>query len=123
MALKGLLVVVSSPSGGGKTTVIKNILKDSNESYIYSVSLTTRAKRDGELDGQDYWFVTKSVFEQKIINHELIEYERVHDYYYGTPKKPIEEWLATGKIVLMDIDVKGALSIKKEFNKDSILIF
>lgn len=120
---KGLLVVLASPSGGGKTTVIKNILKSDNDDFIYSVSLTTRPARDGEVNGRDYWFVSLDEFMNKVNNHEILEYERVHDWYYGTPEQPIRQWLKDDKIVLLDLDVFGALNIKKHFANSSLLIF
>jgi guanylate kinase len=120
--LNGLLVVLSSPSGGGKTTVIKAIKKDDSH-YIYSVSMTTRPPRQGEVDGRDYWFVKQDEFQRKINNDELIEYEKVHDWFYGTPKEPIQKWLEQGKIVLLDLDVLGALRLKEQLGDDVLLIF
>lgn len=120
--VNGLLVVLSSPSGGGKTTVIKYITHE-NSDYIYSVSMTTRPPRDGEVNGRDYWFVSHDEFQRKIKNDELIEYEQVHDWFYGTPKAPIQEWLANGKTVLLDLDVLGALCLKKQLGDEVLLIF
>lgn len=121
---KGLLVVISSPSGGGKSTVIKRILAENQEKpYVYSISMTTRPKRKGEVDGRDYIFVDESAFKEKISSGELVEYENVHGYLYGTPKTPIQNWINQGKIVFLDIDVFGALSLRNSFPEHSLLIF
>jgi guanylate kinase len=120
---KGLLVVISSPSGGGKTTIIQHILNTKQSNTEYSISITTRPPRSGEINGRDYFFVTKDDFENKITNKELIEWEEVHGYYYGTPKNLIEKWLQQGKSILMDIDVKGALTIRKKYPQNALLIF
>ncbi len=121
--INGLLVVLSSPSGGGKTTVIKNIDQEKNDDYIYSVSMTTRPPRAGEVDGRDYWFVSHDEFQRKIENGELIEYEQVHDWFYGTPKAPVLTWLTQGKVVLLDLDVLGALRLKEQLGDEVLLIF
>jgi len=118
-----LAVVISSPSGGGKTTVIRKLLQKKDRPYVYSVSMTTRQPRRGEKDGRDYWFVSKENFKQLIKDGELVEYARVHDHFYGTLKKPLQEWLNEGKIILMDLDVFGAEAIKKYFADQSLLIF
>ncbi len=120
---KGLIVVISSPSGGGKTTIINDILKDKKYKFVYSISMTTRQQRNGEINGKDYWFVKKNEFQEKILNNELLEHEEVHGNYYGTPKKPLQDWLNDGNVVLMDLDVYGAFSVKKYFPACSLLIF
>lgn len=120
---EGFIVVISSPSGGGKTTVIKKLLQKKDRPYIYSISMTTRKPRPGERDGKDYWFVSPEEFQQHIEQGDLVEYEKVHDHFYGTPKKPLQKWIAEGRIVLMDLDVFGAMEIKKLFPKNSLLIF
>jgi guanylate kinase len=123
MSLKknGRIIAVSSPSGGGKTSIIKRILKDFPE-IIFSVSATTRPKRSNETNGVDYYFITDLEFEQKIKNGEFIEWERFYDYYYGTLKSEVDNNLPAGRSVLFEIDVKGAISLKKIY-KDSVLIF
>lgn len=121
---KGLLVILSSPSGGGKTTVIKKLLEDDKDNrYVYSASMTTRAMRKNERDGRDYIFVSKNRFLQEIESGNLLEFETVHGEYYGTLKEPVLEWLKIGKIILMDLDVNGALKIKEYFRDRALLIF
>ena len=121
MESKGKIIAVSSPSGGGKTSIVKKILEDYPE-IVFSVSLTTRPKRAGEVDGREYYFVTEQKFKEKISNNEFIEWERFYDYYYGTLKSFIDENIYRGKSVLVEIDVKGALTLKKLY-PESVLIF
>jgi guanylate kinase len=118
---KGKIIAVSSPSGGGKTSIVKRILKDFPE-IVFSVSVTTRPKRSNETDGVEYYFVTEAEFKKKIANGDFIEWERFYDYYYGTLKSIVNNNLTAGKSVLFEIDVKGALSLKKIY-PESILIF
>jgi len=123
-SLKGLLVVISSPSGGGKSTIIKRMLAENKDKpYIYSISMTTRPKRKGEVDGRDYFFVDEATFKEKIKSGYLAEYENVHGCLYGTPKTPIQNWIDQGKVVFLDIDVFGALSLRNSFPTNSLLIF
>ncbi len=121
MKKQGKIIAISSPSGGGKTSIIKRILKDFPE-IVFSVSATTRPKRANEIDGVDYFFITEKEFEKKIANSEFIEWERFYDYYYGTLKSIVVNNISAGKSVLFEIDVKGALSLKKIY-PESILIF
>jgi len=116
----GMMIVLSAPSGSGKGTVIK-ILTDGGE-YALSISVTTRAPRPNEIDGRDYFFSTKQEFEELIKNGDLLEYTEYNGYYYGTPKKYVEEQIAAGKIVILEIEVDGALQVKKRFT-ESVLIF
>ncbi|MGQ9642939.1 MAG: guanylate kinase, partial [Ignavibacterium sp.] len=118
---KGKIFVISSPSGGGKTTIVRRILSEFPE-IIFSVSATTRPKRPDEIDGVHYFFLTEEQFIEKIKNDEFIEWERFYDYYYGTLKTFVIDNIQNGKSVLLEIDVKGALSVKKIF-PDTILIF
>ena len=118
--MKGKLIIVSGPSGSGKSTVTK-IVKDKLNIPL-SISATTRNPRDGEIDGKDYFFLSKEEFKNKIANDEFYEYAEVHGNYYGTLKKTVEENLDKGLNVILEIDVQGAL-IAKEKKKDAILVF
>lgn len=118
---KPLLVVISSPSGAGKTTVCKKILKRHPE-YLYSVSFTTREKRKGEVEGKDYHFVEKEKFEKMIKRKEFAEWACVYGDYYGTSKKVIEWAKKGGKTLIMVLDVQGAFAIKRLY-PESVLIF
>lgn len=118
---KGILIVVSGPSGCGKGTVIKTLLKKKENLWL-SISCTSREKRKGEMDGKDYYFITKKEFEEKIENQEFIEYAKYSDHYYGTPKKYIEQHLNKGEDVILEIEIIGALKIK-EILPDTLFIF
>jgi guanylate kinase len=107
------LIVISAPSGTGKTSVIKEILKLNQDKLIFSVSATTRPKRANEIDGVDYYFLTEDEFKKKIENDEFIEWERIYDYYYGTLKSEIERARKLGKNILFELDVNGSLKLKK----------
>ena len=109
---KGELIVFSAPSGAGKTTIVKEILKEFH-SIIFSISATTRPKRKSEIDGIEYFFLSEKKFKQKIENDEFIEWEKFYDYYYGTLKSFISSNIEAGKPVLLELDVKGALTIKR----------
>jgi guanylate kinase len=114
---QGILFVVSAPSGTGKTTLCENLR--ATPDFIYSVSCTTRAPRPGEIDGTDYHFLTREAFRLKIERGEMLEYAQVHDHYYGTLKATVKEALAQGTDVLLDIDVQGAATIRK--NDDALV--
>jgi len=118
-----MLYVLAAPSGAGKTTIVKKILK-TNRELIFSVSATTRAKRKDEQDGKDYFFFTKDEFRNKIKNNELVEYEIIfNEDYYGTLKSFVDENLREKRNVIFDVDVKGALAIKKIYGDKAKLIF
>ena len=119
-SMKGKLIIVSGPSGSGKSTVTK-LVKD-RLNIPLSISATTRQPRTGEINGKDYFFLTKEIFEQKIKNDEFYEYANVHGNYYGTLKEVVENNLSKGLNVILEIDVQGAL-IAKEKKKDAILVF
>ena len=109
---KGQIIVFSAPSGAGKTTIVKEILKQFPE-VIFSISATTRPKRQTEKNGVEYYFLTEEEFKKKIKNDEFIEWEKFYDYYYGTLKSFILDNIEAGKDVLLELDVKGALTIKR----------
>jgi len=117
----GRLVVLSSPSGGGKTTIIQSILKRFPD-FKYSVSATTRPPRTDEVNGRDYYFLSRKNFLQKCKQNEFLEWARVHDHFYGTPKQPILSFLQNGLTVLLDIDVQGGIQIKRS-HPGALLIF
>ncbi len=118
---EGLLVVVSSPSGGGKTTIVDR-LRERHPEFVYSVSVTTRPMRDGEVDGQHYTFVEPEEFERRREREEFAEWARVHDHAYGTPRQTIERVLEGQQVALFDLDVQGGLQIKKSYPQ-SVLVF
>ena len=122
MSSRGKLIVISAPSGGGKTTIAKEILSRHSE-IEFSVSATTRKKRDNEVEGRDYFFLTRKEFDEKIVRGELVEYETIYGDYYGSLKPVVERALAEGRALLFDIDVNGALTIKRKYPDDAILIF
>lgn len=109
---KGTLFIVSGPSGCGKGTVLAEILKQDN--VYYSVSATTRAPRPGEVNGVNYHFLSKEEFEKLIENGGMLEYANYCGNYYGTPKKPVEDMLAEGKNVILEIEVQGALKVMEK---------
>lgn len=109
---KRKLIVFSAPSGAGKSTIGKEILKEFPE-IIFSISVTTRPKRETEREGIEYFFLTETEFQKKIENDDFIEWEKFYDYYYGTFKSFISENIEAGKPVLLELDVKGALKIKR----------
>lgn len=118
---KGILIVLSGFSGAGKGTLVKGLLRKYDE-YALSVSMTTRAPREGERDGVEYFFTTREKFEETIVNNGLVEYALYCGNYYGTPRAYVEEQLAAGKNVILEIEIQGALKIKEKF-PDSLLIF
>ena len=122
MSRRGLLLVLSSPSGAGKSTIARALL-DSEPDLSLSVSVTTRPPRPGETDGKDYYFVDKSRFAEMISNHEFLEHATVFEYSYGTPREPVEEALVTGKDVLFDVDWQGAQQIKEQARDDLVSVF
>ncbi len=121
MEKKGLLIVISGFSGAGKGTLVRALLQKYQE-YALSVSMTTRAPRPGERDGIEYFFTDKEHFEETIRQDGLVEYAAYCGNYYGTPKAYVEEQLAAGKNVILEIEIQGALKIKEKF-PESLLIF
>ncbi len=118
---KGNLIVISGPSGAGKGTICKELLKREDNLYI-SVSATTRSPREGEVHGVNYYFLTKEEFKKKVDNNEFLEWAEVHGNYYGTPKFNVEEMINEGKNIILEIDVQGALNVKKNC-EDGVFIF
>ena len=116
------LFAITAPSGGGKTSVIK-VLLERHPDIEFSVSATTREKRQDESDGKDYFFLQKKEFERMIAGGELVEYEHFFDHYYGTLKREVDRALTAGHSMIFDVDVKGALSIKKMYGNTAVLIF
>ncbi|MGB9851762.1 MAG: guanylate kinase [Candidatus Kapaibacteriota bacterium] len=116
------LIVLSAPSGAGKTTLAKYLLAAFPE-FKFSVSATTRKPRPNEINGRDYYFMSEEEFKRIIESDGFVEYEQIFDNYYGTLKSEVENSLSKGEVVVFDIDVKGALSIKKLYPKESFLIF
>ena len=117
---KGLLVVVSGPSGAGKGTICQALLEKTP--LAYSVSATTRKPRAGEVDGESYYFLSVEAFEKMIEKDELLEWAKVYDNYYGTPLKKVEEKLAAGEDILLEIDTQGAMKVREKF-PEGVYIF
>lgn len=119
---RGKLIVVSAPSGAGKTTIVKAILAK-YPSLLFSVSATTRPIRAGEVDGRDYFFLQREEFERRIKAGQLVEWEEIYGNLYGTLKSEVDKALSAGKTMLFDIDVRGVLSIKRHYQNDTVVIF
>ena len=119
---RGLLIVLSGPSGVGKGTVRKALFEMPEQEFVYSVSMTTRPPRPGEVDGVDYYFVSREEFERQIAAGNLLEYAEFVGNYYGTPKDKVEEQLNRGKEVILEIEVNGALQVRDKC-KDAVFIF
>lgn len=121
MTKKGLLIVVSGPSGAGKGTVCRALL-DSSSEILYSVSATTRSPRAGEIEGENYYFLDKAEFERMIERGDLLEWAEVYGNYYGTPAKKIVEQIERGQDVLLEIDAQGAKHVLSRF-PEALLIY
>lgn len=117
---KGEVIAVSGPSGAGKSTIVKKILKLYPE-IVFSVSATTRPKRENETNGVEYFFISEDEFKNKTDNGEFVEWEKFYDYYYGTFKSFIDDNINSRKPVLLEIDVKGALSIKRIYPESHLI--
>lgn len=119
--MRGLLIILSGPSGAGKGTVLKNALENNNNLRC-SVSVTTRTPRPGEIEGVNYFFRSKDEFKRMMINNEFLEFQEVYGNYYGTPLSYVEQLRDKGVDVILEIDVKGALSVKERVD-DAVMIF
>lgn len=118
---KGALLILSAPSGAGKTTICRRLLAERKD-LRYSISCTTRPPRPGEKNGKSYFFLTREDFKRKIARHEFLEWAMVHDEYYGTPRHFVEETIKTGKSVIMAIDVQGAMAVRRK-HPAAVLVF
>ena len=121
MKNKGMIIIVSAPSGAGKTSICDALIKN-DKNIVYSVSTTTRSPRKGEKNGREYFFVNDRSFKDMIKKNMFVEWASVHDHFYGTSKKVLEQTINKGKDILLDIDVQGAVKIKKQY-KDTLMIF
>lgn len=117
-----LLIVISAPSGCGKTTIAREIL-GRNPGMRFSVSATTRRQRPGEIDGRDYFFLSREEFRARIDRGDLVEWEEIYGDYYGTLREQVDAALSAGTSMVFDIDVNGALSVRKAYPHDAVLIF
>lgn len=122
IARRGLMLVLSSPSGAGKTTISRALLK-TDDHLTMSISVTTRAPRPGEEHGKDYFFVTEAEYHKMVKNGELLEHARVFDNFYGTPRSYVERQLAAGRDVLFDIDWQGTQQLKASAGGDLVSVF
>ena len=119
MNKKGQLFIITAPSGTGKTTIIRNILKKNIDGLSYSISHTTRKPRKGEINGLHYYFVDRATFEKMIKANEFLEWAVVYDQLYGTSLSSIDRELSSGKDLLMDVDIQGAREIKRKYPESS----
>ena len=118
------IIIIAAPSGAGKTSIVKYLLKQMPEQLAFSISCTTRSPRTGETDGVEYYFTSVEDFEKKISKSELAEWEMVYfGKYYGTPVSELERIWEMGKTPLLDIDVKGGLNVRKRFPDSSLALF
>ena len=118
---RGKLFVISGPSGVGKGTICKKIFERDNN-IRFSVSMTTRDPREGEVEGKDYFFVTKEKFEELLAEGQLLEHNKFVDNYYGTPRGPVVEWMDEGHDVLLEIDYHGAFQVREAY-PEAVLVF
>ncbi|MAG21450.1 MAG: guanylate kinase [Candidatus Marinimicrobia bacterium] len=120
--MNGCLVVISAPSGAGKTTICRELQKERPD-WIFSVSCTTRPKREYEKDGYDYEFISQKKFDQMVKAGGLVEYEEVHGYMYGTKRDSVEKAIENGDVLLLEVDVKGGVAIKEAYPEKAISFF
>src|SRR4249919_848511 len=122
IARRGLMLVLSSPSGAGKTTLSRRLL-ELDDNVTLSISVTTRKKRPSEMEGRDYYFIDRRRFDELVERGELLEWAEVFDNYYGTPKKPVMDALAAGRDVLFDVDWQGTQQLRDKAPNDLVSIF
>jgi len=120
---RGLMLILSSPSGAGKTTLTRDLLQDKSLDLTLSISVTTRSRRTSEVDGIHYYFKTKDEFDRLKVQDDLLEYAEVHGNYYGTPRSPVEAVLNQGRDMLFDIDYQGTQQVQKRAPNDVVTIF
>ncbi len=121
--MKGRLIIISAPSGAGKTTIVKNLLSAIPD-LEFSISACSRSKRPGETHGKDYYYLTIDEFREKISNNEFLEWEEVYkDHYYGTLRSEVERIRNSGKHAVVDVDIAGGLNIKREFGEEALSVF
>ena len=118
---QGKLIVITGPSGVGKGTIVKSLV-DNNPDIFVSISATTRSPREGEVDGVNYYFLSREKFEDWIANNQLLEWAEYAGNYYGTPKQPVEESIQNGKTIILEIEVLGARQVSENFS-DAVKIF
>ncbi|GAA4783352.1 guanylate kinase [Olivibacter ginsenosidimutans] len=122
--MNGKLIIFSAPSGAGKTTIVKRLLEKYTDKIAFSISASTREPRAGEVDGSDYYFISKEEFLHRIAKKEFVEFEEVYSgTFYGTLRSEIERIWAQGKAVIFDIDVVGGLHLKRKFGEHALAIF
>src|SRR5690606_32606144 len=122
--MEGKLIIFSAPSGAGKTTIVKRLLTKHPDKISFSISASTRAPREGEVDGRDYYFISKEEFLHRIAKKEFIEFEEVYSgTFYGTLRSEVERIWALGRHVIFDIDVEGGLHLKRKFAERALAIF
>ena len=121
--MQGKVIIVSAPSGAGKTSIVRHLLEQVPE-LKFSISATTRHKRDYEIDGKDYYFLTPDQFRERLANDEFLEWQEVYeDQYYGSLKSEVERIWSEGQVVIFDVDVLGGLNIKKFYGDEALSVF
>jgi guanylate kinase len=122
--MAGKLVILSGPSGAGKSTIAKHLLKTEDFNLVFSISACSRKKREGEVEGKDYYFYSIDTFKSKIEENEFLEWEEVYpQHYYGTLRSQVEQLRSSGKNVIFDVDVMGGINIKRQYKDNAISIF
>ena len=118
------MIVFTAPSGAGKTTIVRHLIKKYKDHFSFSISATTRGKREKEVDGKDYYFLSKDDFRERVANEEFIEWEEVYEgRYYGTLKSEVDRIVGEGKKIVFDIEVNGAQNIKKMYDDRCLVVF